>query len=175
METFDFGRKKIVSVIFDLSLQHESGKRIIDILKKDLVEIVVEKDEELLFFVASKNNNFPKGCGESIQQIDSYIEPPDFNLSHTFRRSISNITNTVEDVDKVLLLITNRFDEKYKGHYKSLFDMKKYKKAEYDVCFVEIHENSKILEAICLSNSGNYKSLKSATDLKKTLVEFGVM
>ena len=34
METFDFGRKKVVSVIFDLSIAHENGVRIIDLIKK---------------------------------------------------------------------------------------------------------------------------------------------
>lgn len=175
METFDFGKKKIVSVIFDLSLSHEQGQRVIDLIKKQMVDIIVEKEEELLFFIASKNNVFPKGCGNSIQQIDSYVELPDFNLSHTFRRSITNLVETVEDVDKALLFITDRFDEKYKGHYRSLFDMKRYKKAEYEVYFIEINNYSKILQSIAFMYEGKYKSIQSANDFKLALKELGVV
>jgi len=174
METFDFGRKKVVSVIFDLSIAHENGVRIIDLIKKQLVDLVVEKDEELLFFVTSRENNFPIGCGSSIQQIDSYCEPPDFSICHAIRKAIINNVKSVEDVDKVILLITDRFDKKYNGHYKSMLDAKKYNKYDYDICFIEVNNQSQSLKTIAEVNGGKYEAISNTQNFLNALKKVGV-
>ena len=53
METFDFGKKKLLGVVFDLSIDHDKdGNRYIDILKLKLNNKVYDSDENLLVFVA---------------------------------------------------------------------------------------------------------------------------
>ena len=62
MEKFDFGRKKLLGIVFDLSIRHDKqGGRIIDMVKKQLVSRIASSDENLLVVVsdaAALDNTF---------------------------------------------------------------------------------------------------------------------
>ena len=62
METFDFGKKKLLGVVFDLSIDHDKdGNRYIDILKLKLNKKVYDSDENLLVFVSHPENKVQIG------------------------------------------------------------------------------------------------------------------
>jgi len=173
LEKFDFSRRKIVGLVFDLSIRHDkNGQRIIDLVKESLKKRVVDNDEDLFFFVSNLSNKMPKGVGETIQQIDSYDDPIDFNYGQSVKYIINCFDDSVEDVDKIFLAITDRFDKKYKGHYKSVFDISNSKNMEIKVIYLGVgnHYDKDVLEKE-ISNRGGYfahvDDLKNLIDILK--------
>lgn len=177
MEKFDFGRRKIVGLVFDLTIRHDKkGRRIIDSVKESLKKRVVDNGEDLFFFVSDMSNKIPKGCGESIQQIDSYEDTTDFNYGQSVKYIVDCFDNSVEDVDKIFLSITDRFDKKYKGHYKSVFDICKSKNLDVKVVCLGIgdHYHREVLEQEITSRGGIFTHVNDTDNLNNILIDVGV-
>ena len=141
MESFDFGRKCLMGIVFDVSDAHDkSGGRIIDILKAKLVKKIADSDENLLAVVSSENAHVPRLCGGGIQQIDNYEDKISFRVGEETRRISSIVGESVEDADKIIVLFTDRFNPKYKNHYKAIVDVKKNKNYDYKIVFVALND-----------------------------------
>ena len=139
METFDFGKKKLLGVVFDLSIDHDKdGNRYIDILKLKLNKKVYDSDENLLVFVSHPDNQVPRLSSQGTAQIDNYDEPLDFRLGEATKFVAHSVGDSVEDADKFIIVFTNRFNPKFKNHYRALCDIKKNKNYDYDISFVLI-------------------------------------
>jgi|694.fasta_scaffold00185_57 hypothetical protein len=173
METFDFGKTKLIALVFDLSIAHDKkGRRIIDGIKSQIVKKISKSNEEVLFFL----NKIPKHCGESVQEVASYQDPIDFNIGETVKKITKIIGETSEDKEKYVLFITDRFKDKFKGHYKSIFNLKKYKNYDFTISFVGFGKNydRSILESLVLECEGNFQHIDLAEDLSFIFEKMGV-
>jgi hypothetical protein len=177
MEKFDFGRKKLLGIVFDLSIRHDKqGGRIIDMVKKQLVSRIASSDENLLVVVSDADNKVPRMCGGGIHQIDSYIDPVDFRIGEANRRIASVVGDSVEDSDKYIVIITDRFNGKFKGHYRALFDAKKNKNYEYKVGVIAIgdHCDFSLLKDMVNENNGIFLISNNMDEFNSALTEIGV-
>ena len=139
MDDFNFGKTKLVGIVFDISIRHDaSGNRIIDVVKEAVKRRIMSDPDGLLLLVGSPQNRIPKSCGESVQQVDSYNDAPDFRFGTTIRNLMSQLIETVEDVDKQIIIFTDRFDKKQKGHYIYPLETKKLRNLDIDICYIGI-------------------------------------
>jgi hypothetical protein len=176
MEKFDFGRKKLLGIVFDVSIRHDKkGQRIIDMIKKRLVARIASSDENLLVVVSNSNNKEPRMHSDGIQQIDSYVDPVDFRIGEATRRISSIVGDSIEDFDKYIIIITDRFQEKFKGHYRAIFDAKKNKNYEYKAGVIAIGDycNFSLLKSMVTENNGVFLTANDMNEFDAALTEIG--
>ena len=177
VDDFDFGKTKLVGVVFDISIRHDrSGNRIIDVVKDAVKRRIMVKPDDILFFVGSPQNRIPKSCGESVQQIDSYNDSPDFRFGTTIRHLMGQMIDTVEDVYKTIIVFTDRFDKRQKGHYIYPLETKRLRNLEIDIFYIGIGEfyDKEVLSDELKCKDGNFLHLNSLHEIDDVLKKFEV-
>ena len=179
MELFNdlIERNKIIGIVFDISINHDdfTGSRIIDIVKKILINKILISKINFLAFVGSKDYSFPKNYSESIAKIDMYIEPADFNVNQEIRKICKIIGENNDQEEKHILILTDRFESKLQTSYKSAFLVKSANHYDYKVHYCSIGSNSDhdLLEKLAEKEGANFAHLKNPQELKNYLEKFG--
>lgn len=177
MENFDFGRKKLLGIVFDLSVNHDAnGNRFIDLLKINLIKKISASDENILAVVADGNNKVSRLSSVGIQQIDNYQEGLGFRVGEATKSISSLIGDSVEDVEKFILVFTDRYKDKFKTHYKQICDLKKIKNYDYKIAYVAVGIFQEVgqLEKMCLDLDCQFFHINEMKEIDSVFVKIGV-
>jgi len=138
----DFDRFILVGAVFDLSTSYEGGTRNIDIVKDLLLKKVLEEKALSRVFVSHPSwQTVPKDQGESTYYIASYTEPPKFAIDVMFKNAITVIGECVEDCDKYVFLITDRFQAPHNFQYRKGFLSNNIRGYDTKICVFGIGDN----------------------------------
>jgi hypothetical protein len=168
---------KIIGIVFDISINHDelTGNRIIDVVKKTLINKISTARTNFLVCVSHKDYSFPKNYSESIAKIDMYIEPFDFNVNQAIRKICKIIGENNDQEEKHILILTDRFESKLQNSYKSAFFVKSANHYDYKVHYCSIGNNSDhdLLRKLAEKEGANFAHLKNPQELKNYLEKFG--
>lgn len=129
---------KSIGIIFDISLNHYNGSRIIDLIKKDLIDFAVKLGLNSGIYVSHPDwHDVPRNQGESVFYISSYKEPISFNLGNALEQA-SDLIN-VQEGDKYIFFITDRYSNKINNQVKKTLDF--YECSDCRFIFIGIGDN----------------------------------
>ena len=103
----------VVGIALDISLRHDKNdRRIIDVVKEQLVEYVRTFDYVDLFYLYHENVvDVVEGLGKRIHSVASYQSDGfEFDLNYAMKQTLYVVGS--EDDDKRIHLITDRFSDK---------------------------------------------------------------
>jgi len=118
----DFERTLLIGVVFDLSTLHSNGTRNLDIVKDVLLKSVLDVKPSSKIYISHPNwHTIPRDQGESTYYVISYQEPPNFYIDSTLKNAVTVVGEYVEDCDKYMFLITDRFQAPRNYQYRKGF------------------------------------------------------
>lgn len=110
-----FRKPRSIGVLLDIAPFEFNGKRVVDVVKKQLVEFVRTFDEEDVFYLYNPAEiDVLDNRGEQIHAVGNYdtdgykIQ----NLEFALKQSYYVLANQDEDSNRTLCFITNRFSKK---------------------------------------------------------------
>lgn len=131
----EFEKPIIIGVLFDLSIAHApNGRRYIDIAKDHLIGLATKLGlSSRIYVVHPDNAELPRHQGESVYQIASYQEPARFDLEMLGKYLVYFLGSQDSDIDKVILVFTDRYTPAVRHKYQKLFVINELK--NYDCKF----------------------------------------
>ena len=146
----DFGRNILIGTVFDISMSHDKTGRIIDSAKNLLIKCVLDKNVLTRIYTSHPNwDKIPKDQGESTYYLITYQEVLNFSVDVLLKKAINLIDQSVEEVDKHIVLFTDRFVAPLNSKYKKAF------------LFNEIRGYNMKIHVIGIGNNYDKISLKS--------------
>lgn len=108
------GPSKLLGVVFDISLRHSGSHRVIDQVKKSLIQFVSTFDEEDGFYLFHPELSEPfYNRGEHICMIANYeTDGFKFDLGYALKQTLYVVGAQDPDMKKSLCLITDRLTAK---------------------------------------------------------------
>lgn len=139
----DFDRSILVGVVFDLSPAHTGeGVRNIDIVKDLLLKNILDAKAMSRIYVSHPDwRNVPKDQGDSTYYVVSYLEPPKFAIDPIFKNAVTVIGECVENTDKYVFLITDRFQAPNNFHYRKAILSNSIRGYDTKICVFGIGDN----------------------------------
>lgn len=118
----DFERILLIGVVFDLSTLNNNGTRNLDLVKDILLKNVLDvKTSSKIYVSHPKWQTIPRDQGESTYYVISYQEPLNFYVDSTLKNAVTIVGEYVEDCDKYMFLITDRFQAPRNHQYRKGF------------------------------------------------------
>ena len=168
----DFKRSIIIGVVFDLSPIHNgSGVRNIDIVKNVLLKTVL--DDNRIYVSHPDWHTIPKDQGESTYHVIVYQEPLKFSIDLTMRNAVTMIGECVEDCDKYVFLITDRFQAPINYQYRKGFLVNDIHGYKTKMCIFGIGDDydNLSLKSIAEEYNAYFAHLPNAESLSEKLLE----
>lgn len=105
----------ILALILDISPQNYlGGIRLIKLIKTQLIELAVEMGLSGGLYVSHINNHkVPRRQGESVYQIDEYVEEEGFDVGKAMKRASNVLKLEDPDDQKYIILISDRVEPNY--------------------------------------------------------------
>jgi hypothetical protein len=101
--------------VFDLSLRHtEQGKRVLDVVKKEMVEYVrrLLEGEDLFYLYHPQIFEPTENVGQMVSCIDNYeTDGWVFDLGYALKQAFFIVAAEDEDMEKTIILITDRLQD----------------------------------------------------------------
>lgn len=150
-----------LSIVLDVSSKNYKGKKSIDIVKKQIIDYLRSIDDEnLIYIYDEKNESMTNNKGEQVGMIANYEPSERINLFKGLKKSYDLLSKQDQNLNRILLYITNRFTDKDKVALKKAlrFNLSK-----------SFYEETCQLLVIGLDNCG-FDSLLSVCDNKVDLM-----
>ena len=110
MEYFDFGKMTALGVVFDISKRKEGKESLHFALRRELIRVIQREQEYIRVFLhGSPVIKIPETPGHCISSI-SENRPTDTNIGAALRQTTALVCNYLEDCDKHVMVVTDRFD-----------------------------------------------------------------
>ena len=106
---------KVLGVIFDTSLRHVKGKRVIDHFKTSLIDYIRSEfvDDDIFYLFHPQIIETMTLRGEQVSAISNYeTDGWKFRLNYALEQTLYVLDAEHEDFKKYLILFTDRFDAK---------------------------------------------------------------
>lgn len=152
MEEFLMGHGNFLGVTLDISLSHFNGKRILDVVKEQLIKFVRNTiDGEDLFFIYDSEELDPVyDIGKIVSEIGNYYtDGCVYDLRQSFKFMYYLMLVQDDDMKKTLLFITDRITDRFAVN--KIISLEDREESLCDIVFVGIGDNydKSILETKC--------------------------
>lgn len=138
----DFERTLLIGVVFDLSTLNADGTHNLDIVKNILLKSILDvKVNSKIYIYHPDWKTIPRDQGESTYYVVSYKEPVNFHIDFAFKGAVSVVGEYVEDCDKYIFLITDRFQSLKNYHYRKGFLSNNIRDYDTKICVFGIGDN----------------------------------
>ena len=111
--SFQTWNARVLGLVFDISLRHCGGKRILDIAKESVREYLRSnwEDDDIFYMYHPLVTEPTYKRGESVSVVSNYeTDGWKFDLSYALKQTLYVISNEDESFEKNLLLISDRLD-----------------------------------------------------------------
>jgi len=109
-----FREPRALGVVLDVSLRHnKEGKRILDVVKEDLIKHIRCFDEDDLFYLYHEQvTDVAERRGEQVHAVANYnTDGFAFDLSYALKQTLYVIAAEDYEVDKSVVLVTDRMSQ----------------------------------------------------------------
>jgi hypothetical protein len=137
-----FERTLLIGVVFDLSDSNSDGTRNLDVVKDILLKDILDvKVNSKIYIYHPDWQTIPRDQGESTYYVVSYKEPLNFYIDSAFKTAVSVVGEYVEDCDKYVFLITDRFQALKNYHYRKGFLSNNIRNYNTKICVFGVGNN----------------------------------
>lgn len=171
----DFDQSLLISIVFDLTTAHNTdGQRNIDVIKHILLKKVLDKNTLTKIYVSNREwLNLPKDQGASTYYLISYQEPIGFKIDYAFKQAVTMSGECREDCEKVVFLITDRFNAINHFQYRKGFLINDIRDYGLKICVFGLGANydKSFLQSISQEYNADFYHLNDAYDLEKVITQ----
>jgi hypothetical protein len=166
--------EKVLGVILDLSLRHEKdGRRIIDVVKRDLVNYVknaLEDGDDMFYLYHPKLDEVVYNIGDAISAIGNYeTDGWQFNVNYAFKQTLYVLEAQDPSYKRIIFFITDRLTDMKVLEKAFFINDKDIINCELIVIAIGDHCNCKEIEEIVSINEGKLIRIKEAKGLADQL------
>lgn len=163
-------------LVLDLSNRQYNGIRIVDTIKNELVQFIINTDyfneNDSLYLYQSEQIQILRDQGNQVATLSNF-DNYSFNLNHALQQTLYIVAAEELDVEKNVCLITDRFGSGQQGVLQSLFEINEKDKFDCRFYIIGIGDRYRriLLNDICKSHA-NFAALDSPDQLTKTFQDW---